>query len=791
MKPRYLKIEGFLSYQDPVEIDFTEFDLACITGENGAGKSSILDAITWVLFGKARQSNEALINLQSEQAAVSLSFEYSGETYKIKRTNARGKPGRLTLKTPELDLTERTTRGTQEKIESILSINYDTFVSAVFFLQGESDQFVASPPSKRKQVLFDILGLDAWEKYRLAAAAKIKSVENEMAADQGAISMIEDSLQDEDELNNKLAATRILLDGHEEDAKLHRENLAEKEVEYKKHESAIKELEALRARRQNLSEKIKTVEARIRGLEETTREYAAVIDRGDAIRKDYSRHQEILAEIKTVTLAAEGYRKLEFELNALRDKQAAIDAELAKIPDIESEIRSLERAFGDGGAVEGEIATAQDAVAALVAESLGVANRAGELKEQIQSLAGHSTCPLCEQSLTDPAALIAELEGKRDNLLGRREEIEVERKAKLGDIEKMELKLASIRSSQENIAVLKSKISGIRERSRGLDYDRQIPELERKLLEMDYDPGLLPKLKEEAAALEGVAREMGVLETAEGAIGELEGQIAALQQDLLENKDEESRLGVNIAAWGPEYSLADMEALQAEIMREGASLEATEASIRETTKKVGNLEQALDQVRAQKEKLEQLKEQGQEHIETHQVYSTLQEAFSKKGIPALLVEQALPMIEAEANQLLYKLSNGTMAVHFVTQKAYSDASREDMKETLEIEIQDQAGIREYEMYSGGEAFRINFAIRMALSHVLANRAGAKLRTLVIDEGFGSQDAAGRDKLINAINTVSADFDKVLVITHIPEIIESFPVQLRVEKGSSGSRVRVL
>ena len=78
MIPIDLKIEGFLSYLDPVEIDFTGFDLACITGENGAGKSSILDAITWALFGKARRQDESLINLNSNKALVSLTFDYEG-----------------------------------------------------------------------------------------------------------------------------------------------------------------------------------------------------------------------------------------------------------------------------------------------------------------------------------------------------------------------------------------------------------------------------------------------------------------------------------------------------------------------------------------------------------------------------------------------------------------------------------------------------------------------------------------------------------------------------------------
>ena len=187
MKPRHLKIEGFLSYQQPVEIDFTEFDLACITGDNGAGKSSILDAMTWVLFGKARQSNESLINLQSDEAIITFSFEYSGESYKIKRSNKRGKPARLTLKTPELDLTERTTRDTQNKIEQILKIDYETFCHAVFFLQGDSDKFVTATPGKRKQVLFDILGLAAWEKYRLNAAAEIKTIEKSMEQARGSM----------------------------------------------------------------------------------------------------------------------------------------------------------------------------------------------------------------------------------------------------------------------------------------------------------------------------------------------------------------------------------------------------------------------------------------------------------------------------------------------------------------------------------------------------------------------------------------------------------------------------
>ena len=172
-------------------------------------------------------------------------------------------------------------------------------------------------------------------------------------------------------------------------------------------------------------------------------------------------------------------------------------------------------------------------------------------------------------------------------------------------------------------------------------------------------------------------------------------------------------------------------------------------------------------------------------------YKQLERAFGKDGVPALLIEQALPEIEGKANEILDRLSDGNMSVRFITQAAFKDKRRDDLKETLDIQISDGAGTRDYEMFSGGEAFRVNFAIRLALSEVLAQRAGARLQTLVIDEGFGSQDAQGRQRLIEAINLVTHDFAKILVITHIDELKDAFPNRIEVEKTPEGSILTVM
>jgi exonuclease SbcC len=111
-------------------------------------------------------------------------------------------------------------------------------------------------------------------------------------------------------------------------------------------------------------------------------------------------------------------------------------------------------------------------------------------------------------------------------------------------------------------------------------------------------------------------------------------------------------------------------------------------------------------------------------------------------------------------------------------------------ETLLIQISDELGLRNYELFSGGEAFRVNFALRIALAKLLARRAGARLETLVIDEGFGTQDASGRDRLIEAIRSIEGDFAKIIVVTHIDELKEAFPARIEVTKGADGSKFAV-
>jgi len=194
----------------------------------------------------------------------------------------------------------------------------------------------------------------------------------------------------------------------------------------------------------------------------------------------------------------------------------------------------------------------------------------------------------------------------------------------------------------------------------------------------------------------------------------------------------------------------------------------------------------LDEIRAQQTAHQQARATQTLLIQRLQ---RLEQACGKNGVQAWLIEQALPEIEADANELLERLTGGDMRVMFETQRKLK--SRDELAETLDIRISDSVGERPYENYSGGEQFRVNFAIRLALSRILARRAGARLQTLVIDEGFGSQDPPGRQRLVEAINAIQGDFARILVITHIDELRDAFPTRIDVSKGPEGSTITVI
>ena len=219
-----------------------------------------------------------------------------------------------------------------------------------------------------------------------------------------------------------------------------------------------------------------------------------------------------------------------------------------------------------------------------------------------------------------------------------------------------------------------------------------------------------------------------------------------------------------------------------------ANLQRTRDEFFKVQRRVGEANQRVQSCLALQGTRDRLAEEMDALTKKGSLLDELRTAFGKNGVPAMIIESVLPELEANANELLGKMTAGRMNVRFETQRQTQSGN---VSETLELRINDEIGERAYEMFSGGEAFRINFAVRIALSKLLAHRAGAQLQTLFIDEGFGTQDAQGRERLVEAIRVIEQDFERIVVITHIDELKDAFPARIEVTKTPKGSVARIV
>ena len=165
-------------------------------------------------------------------------------------------------------------------------------------------------------------------------------------------------------------------------------------------------------------------------------------------------------------------------------------------------------------------------------------------------------------------------------------------------------------------------------------------------------------------------------------------------------------------------------------------------------------------------------------------YKSLINAFSKSGIQSYIIENILPEIEEEINNLLSDLTGNKITISFIVQKETKSKTTID---TLDLIVNESEISRKYETFSGGEKFRIDFACHVGLSRFLAKRANANIDLFVLDENLGSQDDTAKQIFIQYLTKLNKYFKMIIVITHIADIKEAFINKLVIakndEKGS--------
>jgi len=852
MIPVQIQIEGFLSYQSPATINFESIHLACISGANGAGKSSILDAITWVLFGIARSRSDEVINQNSKTASINLTFKYEAQTYKIQRIKEREKPVILELFVFDESgdrwrvLTEHNSAETQKKIVSILRLDYETFINASFFLQGKADQFTILKPSERKEILASILGLEIWETYRNVAREKHKNLELDRKRITGILDEIELEIDQETNVQNQLshlfveeksknesiAGLMVLVDQakrveqslknldqtikiHENEFQKTQQKMDQKKKKILEIEEHIHKLQIIMKNDNQIrsdNEKWKLLRLQLEKWEEKREEYQYLeIQKQNYQQQIDLQRNEIETQFKMLSqefLKIEQTKinlpQLNNDLVKVIEKISPLESQLLKIPDLNKELEQKQEL----------VTQKREMVKQLIAKN-------DELRDHLKAFqkAGPE-CPFCNQPLTQEHRKKYEdmvtTEGvDRKNQIER---LETNVRDLLVQIEQVKYKLLDIQKLDKNRQVLEKEKTQIETQIQNLedqllDWNLNKAETHKKLdtlfkeenfaLEekakllatiksidsLGYDSLTHQQCKNEENKLRSSENQLRELDQANSTIGPLQNQKIDLELEIIEIEIDFREKREQVIHLKETYASEYKEMLDSNKLQK--QLDQMQIELNQIHLKIGGENQKLDNINRKKMSKNNFIETKNLLSQTIARYSKLEDAFGKNGIPALLIEQALPQIEEHANQLLDKLTGGAMSIRFETQSDYKDKKRLDKKETLDIKINDLDGnTRSYEMFSGGEAFRINFAIRIALSQVLAMRSGAKLQTLIIDEGFGSQDDEGRHRLIDVISQIKNDFAKILIITHLDELKDMFPARIEVEKTNLGSKIFV-
>ncbi|HLT21270.1 MAG TPA: AAA family ATPase, partial [Thermomicrobiales bacterium] len=186
MIPLTLNLRNFLSYRGSVTIDFRPLTVACLSGENGAGKSALLDAITWAIWGKSRaRSDNDLISLGEEEMEVTFTFRMGAREYRVMRRRSKSKPTlefdtRALGSENWLPIGGDSIRDTEARIVDELRLDYDTFVNSALLQQGQADRFTRNQPSERKRILGEILNLAVYDQLAKEARDETRRAREQM-----------------------------------------------------------------------------------------------------------------------------------------------------------------------------------------------------------------------------------------------------------------------------------------------------------------------------------------------------------------------------------------------------------------------------------------------------------------------------------------------------------------------------------------------------------------------------------------------------------------------------------
>lgn len=851
MRPLQIEVANFGAIPHAL-INLVGIDLASVCGANGAGKSTAITiAPMFALFGTTKSgcSADNMVRTGATEASVAFDFDHHGEVWRVIRTRSTKGKGKSTLElqrqSGELWASESgaSIAETQKKIIQLLNLDEETFLSSSMILQGRSNEFTSRPAGQRKAILAQILQLEQYESLqdksrakagevsqalekiktqiavidqRLAekpsleskkltaemqkahCKSKIKRLEAELHSHQIEYSVLLAKLQQAEQIGQQAEGLRneVKAKSFERDRSLARletakqllnkeEVILNKATEHEQIKNTVTELRVKRSQQDAIFQEASRLKEEFVTVEKSQSITATKVKEIEAVIEDRPRLLAVKAEYDRAIIRMDECQKLREEDQCLLAAVKECNDQLIRVKDqyinqevnFKQQINTLEvkaAMLADANCVDIKRAQCRFLANAIEAERELV-----NVRDQYSVWKAHMDIGIASAQKELTAAQDAYAAFGFNPL----EPIEVQQKInqlkpdvdKLAQISAMEPLLETLTTQLTELNTrhvdINTRLEAMRaqykELSEGL---KQLPELESKLSTLE--PWL--KSKEQLPA----AREIATI--AKEAVDKLneEIEVATIQADKLQLEYTE--------LFGDAEGLKCQAEEKVKNVQEALKTHQDEHLYLAT--QLGGIQAKLDSL-AQDEQQRLTLAADMEPLAKELVrWQTLVKAFGRDGIPALIIENAVPELERISNDILGQMSGGKHYLRFETQRELK--SRSGMTETLDIIVGDWAGERIYETFSGGEQLRIDFAIRFALAELLARRAGARVDWVCVDEGFGSQSEEYLPLVIDAIKSISSRFGMVLVISHVKAVQEAFEQKIVFMPTDEGVEVLV-
>ena len=752
MRPIKLTLENVHSFIGGHEVDFTDVNLAVLVGPNGGGKSTVAhDAPLFALFGETRGPLDSIISEGQQACRVEFVFALGDDVYLVSRQRSRKGAGSTLLSfqmlTPEgpVVLDGKSVAETQARIESVLHMNADLLRVTAFSSQGQSGAFSRAKPAARKQVLSEILDLGTWERRAEVARQMGRDVAAQVEADHRRHEALQAAASEVDALRGQIAQTEAT------QGDVARQ-IAGDEGELAQAQEAktglLRDREADRARRKELEE------LKARG-ERASTTAGDLSKRLAQLERSVSGKPRLITDIRQAE-DAQTYAQ-ELEAKRQEDERLRHEAELVK-QQRQSAIAEHGRAVKS---LEDRIAQAK---AAHERQARSLRQRIQDLQAQAEPL---ERVPCAGTKMATECPLIAASHRAREALPGVRKEL-----AQLGEA--------------DPTAADARKLAELERQQVGVAEEKRLREIALARTEADYSSAEHVKAKQAAGKLRDLQESLRRVERAEAQLAEVRSQLEGMMAEAKQTVERRAALEKEL---GPARNWeAMLTQVEQEIKRCQAAIAKLQSEVQSLGQQRGALEERLRAAEQAAEEVENLEAALRTNERRLKLLKILAQAFGRSGIPALLIEKAVPDLEAVANDVLSVLSDGRMSLELRSQR---ETKAKTIQETLDIVISDEHGQRPYESFSGGEAMRVDLALRIALSMLLSSRAGARCELLVLDETCAPLDTQGQDMFVESLGRIADQFATVLVITHVEALKDRFPYRFEVSKNGDGSQVEMI